>query len=90
MPDVEKISRLKKIGWHKVKSCATCRWSSSGSRNKVTFGYCQHPDALYKHKKQGERKLPSHAGAVCERWEEIIEEMYKTHGLDKLNELVNG
>jgi hypothetical protein len=49
----------------------------------VTFGNCQHKDALYEHKKQGERKLPSHAGAVCERWEEAA-----IHGLDKLDQLI--
>lgn len=83
MPDVEKIRLLKEIGWHKVKCCATCKWSSTGSSKKMAFGYCQHPDALYEHTKQGERKLPSHAGAVCVRWEET-----EIHGLDKLAQLV--
>ena len=83
MPDIEKIKLLKEIGWHKVKCCATCLWSSSGSAKRVTFGNCQHAEALYEHKKQGERKLPSHAGAVCGRWEEAT-----IHGLDKLDQLI--
>lgn len=79
MPDIVKIGLLKEIGWHKVKSCATCEYAS----NRVTFGYCQHPDAIYHHKKQGRRKLPSHAGAVCERHKWAL-----VHGLDKLDKLV--
>ena len=84
MPDKVKIAKLQKLGWKKVECCANCKHASSGSQKKMTFGYCQHPDAVYKHSKQGDRKIPSHAGAVCDNYEPIY-----VPGLEELDKLTN-
>lgn len=84
MPDVKKISLLKKHGWRKVKGCITCRFASTGAAVKGTFGNCQHPKAEYVHSKQGKRKLPCHAGAVCD-----LHEWIDVRDLDIMDKLVN-